>query len=104
MFKGEINKGGRPKGSNNKVTAEMKNLISELLSENVIEVRTRLRNLDDATFVKTYIQLMKFIVPQQRAVTFQDTSETIPHFQIEVLDGNGETLNIYEDPRQANYN
>ena len=100
MFRGEINTNGRPKGSSNKVTAEVKSLIAELLTENADEVRARMRRLKDLEFIKVYLQLTKFVVPQMRAIIQEPPKEEPPVYQIEVLNGKGETISTYETKRK----
>ena len=84
MFNGEINKGGRPKGSSNKVSLEVKEAIKMLLVDNIDEVAKRLQELKPSEFVKAYISLARFIVPTQKAITEQVTEEP-KQFQIEVV-------------------
>ncbi len=69
LHKGKTNNPkGRPKGSQNKVTKETKELIKDLLDNNWVSFEKKLMNLDDKQFISTYIKLIEYVVPKQRAV------------------------------------
>jgi hypothetical protein len=96
MFKGTPNTNGRPKGAKGKITTEIKELIANILQENQEDVKERFRNLPDADFIKTYIQLMRFIVPTPKQVTIETESREPEEVEIVVLNGKGEEMNKYK--------
>ena len=55
-------------GSTNKVSSEVKGMIAELVDERIDQpLEERLENLSDKLIiVRTYIQLMRFVVPTMR--------------------------------------
>lgn len=83
-FKGLANKNGRPKGSLNKISSEVKATISDIIAENTEELNERLQRLDDDAFVKHYINLLKFLVPMQKAVEVKPVTDSFPHSEIQI--------------------
>ena len=62
--KGETgNKGGRPPGSQNKVSAELRQAISDFLMENVDEVRETWKDLKPQQKVMFWRDLLRYAVP-----------------------------------------
>ena len=83
-FKGVANKNGRPKGSVNKISSEA--TISDIIAENTIQLNERMQRLDDDAFIKHYINLLKFIVPMQKAVEVKPVSDGFPeNIEIEII-------------------
>ncbi|MDA9333731.1 hypothetical protein N9Q52_01605 [Polaribacter sp.] len=83
-FKGVANTNGRPKGSLNKISSEVKATISDIIAENTEELNERLQRLDDDAFVKHYINLLKFLVPMQKAVEVKPVKDAFPHSHVEI--------------------
>ena len=83
-FKGLANKNGRPKGSVNKISSEVKATISDIIAENTEELNERLQRLDDDAFIKHYINLLKFLVPMQKAVEVKPVTDAFPHPHVEI--------------------
>jgi hypothetical protein len=83
-FKGVRNINGRPKGSVNKISSEVKATISDIIAENTEELNERLQRLDDDAFVKHYINLLKFLVPMQKAVEVKPVIDAFPHSEIQI--------------------
>lgn len=85
-FKGIANKNGRPKGSVNKISSEVKATISDIIAENTIQLNERMQRLDDDAFIKHYINLLKFIVPMQKAVEVKPVNDGFPeNIEIEII-------------------
>ena len=61
MFKGARNENGRPVGSKNKSTALIKNTIASILDDNVELFEEMLLRLNDKDFVRTYMDLAKYV-------------------------------------------
>jgi hypothetical protein len=83
-FKGLANKNGRPKGSLNKISSEVKATISDIIAENTDQLNERLQRLDDDAFIKHYTNLLKFLVPMQKAVEVKPVTDAFPHSHIEI--------------------
>ena len=83
-FRGVANTKGRPRGSVNKISSEVKSTISDIIAENTEELNERLQRLDDDAFVKHYISLLKFLVPMQKAVEVKPVTDAFPHSEISI--------------------
>ena len=83
-FKGLANINGRPKGSVNKISSEVKATISDIIAENTDQLNERLQRLDDDAFIKHYTNLLKFLVPMQKAVEVKPVTDAFPHSHIEI--------------------
>jgi hypothetical protein len=83
-FKGIANKNGRPKGSVNKISSEVKATISDIIAENTDQLNERLQRLDDDANIKHYTNLLKFLVPMQKAVEVKPVTDAFPHSHIEI--------------------
>lgn len=70
--KGTPKTGGRAKGTPNKVNAEMKQWISDLLTKNRATFAKRLAMLDAPDFCKTFAGLLNYVMPKQQAVTIEE--------------------------------
>ena len=65
--KESINKAGRPKGSMNKATAEIREKYLQLIQNNFETLETDLKTLRSAERIKAIIELSKFILPTLKA-------------------------------------
>ena len=76
---------GRPKGSTNKNSREIREMITQIVSDNLDETKQRLSNLKDADYFKAMGMLMKHVLPQQKQIE-QNTFDHPTQFQIEIID------------------
>ena len=67
-FKGEINLNGRPKGSKNRLSTEVRKTIGDIIADNQSELYERMSKLSDSDFCKYYIQLCRYVLPPLRTV------------------------------------
>jgi len=74
MAKG-IKTGGRKKGTPNKITAEIKELITEFINGNFEQMQKDFESLDSRERVKFYIDLLPYALPKLRAVETTDNTE-----------------------------
>ncbi len=81
---GSEKKGGRKKGTPNKATAMNREMISDLLNENVERFRGQLLYLKPKDYCETILSLMKFVIPQLSNVTL-DHSEKTTNTIVEIL-------------------
>ena len=84
MFKGTPNLKGRKAGSTNKVSSQVKGMISELIEGEASTFRERLDNLSDADYCKTYLQLMKFVIPTMRSIDAPIIKNELPFNKVEI--------------------
>ena len=76
---------GRPKGSTNKNSREIREMITQIVSDNLDETKQRLSNLKDADYFKAMGMLMKHVLPQQKQI--EQVNDDMPtNFQIEIID------------------
>ena len=59
---------GRPKGSTNKSTTVVKDLINSVLEDNAGRVVTELKTLDGKDFFNVWLKLVEYQLPKLRSV------------------------------------
>lgn len=64
--------GGRKKGTPNKITANTKQWIAGLLSDNRGKFAEMLEYLQPLDFVKVYLSLLSYEIPKRQAIGLQD--------------------------------
>ena len=67
-FKGTRNINGRPKGSSNKNTAELKAVISQIIDKNLETIEADFKELDAKERIRLTIDLMAYVMPKLKAV------------------------------------
>lgn len=70
--KGHERYGGREKGSENKHTKETKELITAFMQNKFDDVTTAWEGLEPVDKVKTYISLVKYVMPTLSSVKVED--------------------------------
>ena len=83
--KGHTHSTGRPKGSTNKVSKEIREVSAMLLQGQLEALQDKLPTLKDSDYIKAIGLLMKHVLPAQKQVEV----ETVNHpteFTIEILD------------------
>jgi len=76
---------GRPKNSLNKNSKEIREMITQIVADNLDETKQRLSNLKDADYFKAMGMLMKHVLPAQKHIE-QNTFDHPTQFQIEIID------------------
>ena len=72
------NKLGRPKGTPNKITAELREQFKQLLENNLDKMQNDIDQLDSKDRLKVMLELSKFVIPTLKATEFkQDIGHTI---------------------------
>lgn len=66
-FKGIRNEKGRPKGSNNKTTTELREKFSLLIENNFDKLQIDIDLLEPKDRIKTLLELAKFVIPTLKA-------------------------------------
>jgi len=62
-----INKSGRPKGSKNKSSSEIKRQFAEIIHNNIEQINDDLKTLTPSERIKFILELCKFLIPTLRA-------------------------------------
>ena len=73
-FKGTRNVNGRPKGAVNKTTAETKELLQKIVSNELETIAQRLELLDNKDRIDAIIRLLPYIVPKQSEISVEAKS------------------------------
>jgi biopolymer transport protein ExbD len=71
-FKGIRNENGRPKGSANKNTVEIRNSFQYLIENNLEQLESDLKELKPFERIKVILELSKFVLPTMKAVEVTD--------------------------------
>lgn len=71
-FKGIRNVNGRPKGAVNKTTAETKEIIQKIVSNELDKITDLLEKLEPKERIDAVIKLLPYIVPKQSEVSITD--------------------------------
>lgn len=82
------NPNGRPKGTPNKATADLKSWINRLLNENQAQIMRDFRQLEPRERVQLFERFCAYVVPKQQAqsVNFEQiTSEQVSELAAAVL-------------------
>ena len=74
-----INRGGRPVGSKNNATTEIRNKYLQLIENNFKQLEDDLQTLKASERVKAIIELSKFILPTLKATEMSLSNETNFH-------------------------
>jgi hypothetical protein len=62
------NPNGRPKGTPNKVTGELRARIADFLDENFEVVKVEFQKLEGEKKIQYYIKLIEYVLPKNRTV------------------------------------
>jgi len=84
MFKGTPNLEGRKKGALGKVNSQVKGMIAEIVEGEVSTFKERLNNLSDADYCKTYLSLMRFVIPTMKSIDAPIIKNEFPFQKVEI--------------------
>ena len=65
------NPAGRPKGTPNKVTADLKTWINALISKNLTRLEKDLKGLEPKERIQIFEKLMQYVVPRQQSISVE---------------------------------
>lgn len=74
-FKGVQNLNGRPKGSTNVATAEIREKFNLLVENNIDKLQSDIASLEPFQRIKVILELSKFILPTLKSIDTTPTSE-----------------------------
>lgn len=60
-----IKQGGRAKGTPNKITAELKSILKEVVNNELANIEERLNTLDNKQRIELVIKLLPYVIPKQ---------------------------------------
>ena len=65
--------GGRPAGVPNRITSEMKEMISDLLTDEYSTFLEKLKEISDPVdYCNIYLKALSFVTPKPRSITIDD--------------------------------
>lgn len=76
MFKGEINKAGRPIGSGNVHNKNIKKIIAEIVEYNLETLQNDLNEMKPAERTKVIVSLLDYVSPKLRSIETTDLTNT----------------------------
>lgn len=84
--KGESgNPSGRPKGSINKTTFELRGLIADFLSNNFEKISTDFELLQPKDRIKYYCELLNFGLPKLQTTILESDYDSLPDSQLDQI-------------------
>ncbi|AWG22944.1 hypothetical protein FFWV33_16120 [Flavobacterium faecale] len=72
-FKGTRNENGRPKGTPNKNTAQIRDSFQLLVESNISKLKEDIDKLEPKDRIRTIIDLAKFVLPTLKAIEYNDS-------------------------------
>lgn len=79
--KGQKKTGGRKKGTPNKITAEIRSKLEDILNEQTDTIKEDIMKLSPKDRVRAYTELLKYAIPTKKDIEIQDnTPETLRQF------------------------
>ena len=72
-FKGVRNVGGRPKGSGNKITTELKIVLEQLAND--LHQSIDIANLKDSERVKLFVSILPYLMPKKAEIEQINTND-----------------------------
>ena len=97
------NPNGRTKGSPNKVTKDLREMLDRFIKENFEAIKEDFKSLSPKDRVKVYVDLMQYVIPKCQAVRMEVEHDNQPiQFVVKektkkLLDGTFERLQEYND-------
>ena len=76
---------GRPKGSVNKVSKEIREVSAMILQGEIETLKERLKSLNDSDYIKAIGLLFKYCVPQQQQIAL-DVQQEQQNITVEIID------------------
>lgn len=94
MTKGTTNNPlGRPKGVPNKITAQMRDTMREVVSGNASKVQglfDRIADEDPARAVELWIRMASFVIPKPSPIEAIETEEPITGIEVKIINSREE--------------
>lgn len=74
-FKGTRNENGRPKGTPNKDTAQIRNSFQLLIENNLEQIKQDLQDLEPKDRIRVILELAKFVIPLLKSTELTANAE-----------------------------
>jgi hypothetical protein len=71
---------GRPKGSSNKSTSKVRDAYTELLEDNLEQLKKDFKALDPKDRIKLFLEMSKYIIPTLKATELDLGNKTLDKF------------------------
>lgn len=84
-FKGTRNTQGRPKGTPNKATAEVREAFNTLITSNLPQLEKDIKSLRAVERAKLLIDMAKLILPKLQAIELTDLTEPSAEFKNPII-------------------
>ena len=84
-----VKTGGRTAGTENKTTKEIREVLKEVINNELINIESLLSELQPKERLELVIKLMPFVLPKLAAEPIERPIENIKKFEVEILKGNG---------------
>lgn len=75
-FKGTINRSGRPKGAQSKITIETRKAFNELIDLNIGQIQEDLQKLKPYERIKVILDMARFVIPTLKAVELDNQTQS----------------------------
>lgn len=85
MFKGTINKNGRPRGTPNKATAEVREAFNHLITSNLPQLEKDLNSLRAVERAKLLVEMAKLILPRLKQIELTDLNDVSIEFKQPII-------------------
>lgn len=78
------NPAGRPKGTPNRITGELREAIKQFLDDNFPQVQRNFQELDPKEQIDIYLKMLEFGIPKLNKTTFQEEADD-ERFEVEIV-------------------
>lgn len=86
--KGHNKATGRPKGSSNKATARIRNAYTQLIEDNLDQLKNDFAKLDPKDRIKMYMELSKYVIPALKQTELTgNIAHSVDNFDLKELYG-----------------
>jgi len=79
------NPNGRPKGSPNKVSGELRKAISDFLTDNFASVQETWEKANERERLQFYVQLLRFALPTLQSMELQSDFERMTDSELQMI-------------------
>lgn len=92
-----VKTGGRTVGTENKTTKEIRAILKEVISNELLNIESLLCELQPKERLELIIKLMPFVLPKLAPEPIEKPKDPIQQFEVTILKGNGQPYSDNED-------